>query len=218
MVLLGEIHGVRQTPAQIARLVQLLDIRTVAFEWHTELVPTIERFRTGGPLDDHPLLSLGDGRVTVGHLALLRHLHAVRPELRWTAFDDWSAPPREPGESHWTARDRRMATRVLDAIETTDRALVIAGNLHTSLTDVAAGTPMGARIARQRPDVQTISIRYGRGRFYNLGGRTRHVLRSPASARLHLQGASLTLDEPRPDEAYVPHRPADQLRGLLAGT
>ena len=63
-----------------------------------------------------------------------------------------------------------MAETVLDR-PLPGGCLVVAGNAHTRLTTTSNGVPMGAWLARSRPGLRTVTIRYGHGGFYNLGSR-----------------------------------------------
>jgi hypothetical protein len=73
LLLLGEAHGVEQTPAVAYALLRSLGIRRIALEWaEEEMRPVVD-----GELDALWTLSpeaeafSGDGRLTAGHLALL---------------------------------------------------------------------------------------------------------------------------------------------------
>lgn len=208
MLLVGEIHGVSQTPRLIAALVEMLTIETVALEWPEQLAPTVNAYRCGGALDDHELLWLGDGRLTPGHLALLRNLANRDHAVGWLAFDSWSMPPEVPGESQWTARDHAMARRILSQTEPTSRTLVIAGNAHTPLARTKNGVPMGHWLANERPRVASLKVNYGGGTFFNFQTTPlRTSCNQPADFRIRLDREDLLLDHPSPTEADVPYRP-----------
>ena len=72
LLLLGEIHGVAENPLLIAALLAEFGLSGLALEWPAELTQTVSAFLAGGPLQDHWLLWSGDGRITAGHLAMLR--------------------------------------------------------------------------------------------------------------------------------------------------
>ena len=207
LLLLGEMHGVRQTPRLVAALVELFGIRTLALEWPHQLTATVDTFRHTGVLDDHELLWLGDGRLTPGHLALLHDLAERRPAVGWLAVDSWSLGPDVPGECEWTRRDHAMARRVLDHTTPAGRTLVVAGDAHTPTARTAHGVPMGAWLAEQRPGLRSIRIDYASGVIYNLGAKPLTTRNHPTSYRLRLDDDRLLLDHPGPDEADVPHRP-----------
>jgi len=207
MLLLGEVHGVAENPLVIRELVALLDLRWVALEWPRELDDTVRAFVDTGMLHDHPFLGWGDGRITVGHLAVLRALRTERPGLQWWCCDTAYWPTPRPGESQWTARDRAMADTVLERLPV-GGGLVVAGNAHTPLVSTSNGITMGAWLARARPGLRAVTISYGRGRYYNLGSRRFLHPRRPRPIGLNLHDDALLLNLPAPTEATVLHRPA----------
>jgi hypothetical protein len=159
-------------------------------------------FCAGEALADHPLLWSGDGRITAGHLAVLRERAAAGP-LRLSLFDGTTGA----GWS-WSQRDEAMAGRILAAPAAGAGILVVAGNAHTPIIGTRQGLPLGAFIARQRPGVREIRISYGAGRYYNIQPRR---FRSRIGAggrdlRLHQQDDTLILDLPAAGEAVVPQR------------
>jgi hypothetical protein len=147
LLLLGEVHGVRENPMVIRALMQACALSGLALEWHEDLAPATGTFLVGGRLADHPLLWSGDGRITAGHLALLRERAAAGP-LRLTLFDgtmgaDWT----------WSEHDEAMAGRILAAPLADGGTLVVAGNAHTPISRTGLGTtgPAGRRGRRRRP-------------------------------------------------------------------
>jgi len=221
LLLLGEVHGVRENPLVIDALMQAFGLTGLALEWPDELAPAIAAYLAGGDLADHPALWFGDGRITAGHLAVLRERASVGP-LELVLFDGMMS-----AESTWSQRDGAMADRILARTEgraaggatPASGMLAVAGNAHTPTRPTSLGVPLGACLARQRPGVRDISIRYGSGHFYNLRprqfgpqpGLSRHQI------RLHLYRGNLTLDLPEPSEAIVPHRPVPAWTGKLPG-
>jgi hypothetical protein len=201
-LLLGEVHGVRENPLLIRALLQALGLTSLALEWPVELAPAIRAFLAGGALADHPLLWFGDGRITAGHLAVLRERTAAGPLdlilMDGTTDADWS----------WSQRDEAMAARVLAAAADAG-TLVVAGNAHTPVQPTELGVPLGAVLAARRPGVREIRIDYRGGRFYNLGPR-RFAPRTGSRRlppRLVLRNDNLTLVLPAATEAVVPERP-----------
>ena len=69
LLLLGEIHGVRENPLLIRALLLAFGLTSLALEWPDDLAPPVEGFLATGTLADHWLLWSGDGRITAGHLA-----------------------------------------------------------------------------------------------------------------------------------------------------
>jgi hypothetical protein len=201
LILLGEMHGVHENPLIIGALMRQLGLHGLALEWPEELAPLVDSFLACGALDDHAFLWSGDGRITVGHFAVLRDL-AAHGQLRLTLFDGnvdaaWT----------WSRRDETMAHRLLAATTRDEGMLVVAGNLHTGRTEIELGAPMGAVLARHRPEVRDIGIRYGGGGFYNFGPcRFTPCSKEQTRPRLHRNGEDLVLDLARGTEALVPHR------------
>jgi hypothetical protein len=83
LFLLGETHGVAQTPLAILGLAQRLGVRALAFEWsYDELDDVVQSVLSTGTVTSDALWRLppsaevfsGDGRFTAGHVRLLEHL------------------------------------------------------------------------------------------------------------------------------------------------
>ena len=204
-LLLGEVHGVQENPLVIRSLMRAFGLDGLALEWPEVLAPIAGAFLAGGRLADHPLLWFGDGRITAGHLAVLRERAAAGP-LSLTLFDGTIG-----AGWNWSQRDEAMARRILaaPATATGTGTLVVAGNAHTPTTRTGLGMPLGACLARQRPGLREIRISYGGGRYYNMQPRRfrRRIGLRRRQARLHHRRGSLVLDLPAAAEAVVPHRP-----------
>jgi hypothetical protein len=78
-LLLGEVHGARENPLIIAALLRSFGLTSLALEWPAGLAPVISAFLAGEALADDPRLWSGDGRITAGHLAMLRERAAAGP-------------------------------------------------------------------------------------------------------------------------------------------
>src|ERR1019366_4717603 len=212
LLLLGEVHGVRENPLIIRALMQAFGLASLALEWPDDRAPVIAAFLAGGTLTDHPMLWFGDGRITAGHLAVLRERSAGGP-LDLTLFDgimsaDWN----------WPQRDEAMAGRILAAPLAATGTLVVAGNAHTRTARTRLGVPLCARLAGQRPGLREIRIRYGGGQFYNIQPRRfRRLLGLRRRARLHERRGSLVLDLPAAGEAVMPQRSMPWLAGPHLG-
>jgi hypothetical protein len=200
-LLLGEVHGVRENPLLVRALMQAFGLTSLAIEWPDDLGPVVGSFLCTGTLADHPLLWLGDGRITAGHFAVLSERAAAGP-LQLILFDGtWAA------RWTWSQRDEAMAGRILAACPAGGRTLVVAGNAHTSARRTRLGMPLGAHLARQRGGIRGVRIGYGSGVFYNGGPRRFHPSGSRwRSAALRQRGGELILDLPVAHEAAVPHR------------
>ena len=201
LLLLGEMHGVRENPLLIRALMQAFGLTSLALEWPDDLAPLIQAFLAGEPLADHRWLWGGDGRITAGHLAVLaERVAAARLEL--ILFDGvigagWS----------WSQRDEAMARRLLAGSRSGARTLVVAGNAHTPTSPTDLGVPLGACLARQRPGIREIRISYGGGRFWNFKSCQFALQASPQEPiRLYLDAGELVLDLPMATEAVVPQR------------
>jgi hypothetical protein len=200
LLLLGEVHGVRQNPLIARALMAALDVNGLALEWPAELAAAVSGFFAEGHVPDHPQLWGGDGRITAGHFALLHERFLAERLVALTLFDGVN-------EASWSVRESAMAERILNAQAPATRTLVIAGNAHTALTPTMLGVPLGARLAEWRPGVREIRIRYGNGAYYNLSPKrfnSQYSLRR--KARLRAEGGALVLDLPGPAQAWVPHR------------
>jgi len=224
LVLLGEIHGIRQTAGLLAALVDLLDISLLALEWPVELTDAMTTWVATGELPDHPFLWLGDGRITAGHLRLLKQLGSRTPPVTSLLFDAAEPHRVDPTpmshEQMWTARDHAMAENLASALAGSgQRCIAAAGNLHTQLTEGRYGRPMGAWLEDELPGLRGITVRYGTGRLYNLGSHPINSQRDLRSARLHLDQQHILLDLPAPAEGVVPHRrrPTDRRRSSRLG-
>jgi hypothetical protein len=199
LLLLGEVHGVRENPLVIRTLMKAFGLTSLALEWPGDLTPMIRAFLASRTLAGHPWLWGGDGRITAGHLAVLADLAAAGP-LDLTLFDgvtgaDWS----------WSQRDEAMARRILAASPPSARTLVAAGNAHTPIRPTELGVPMGARLAGQRPETRDVQISYGGGSFYNCEPRQFARRTEPqGQIRLHQHEGQLVLDLPAATEAVVP--------------
>jgi erythromycin esterase-like protein len=137
LLLLGEVHGVRENPLLIRELMQAFGLTSLALEWPEDLAPAIQAFLAGQALADHWFVWGGDGRITAGHLAVLAERAAAGP-LELILFDGvigagWS----------WSQRDEAMARRLLAASGPGVRTLAVAGNAHTPTSPTELGVPMG---------------------------------------------------------------------------
>ena len=202
LLLLGEIHGVRENPLLIRALMKAFGLTSLALEWPEDLTPAIQAFLASGLLAEHLWLWGGDGRITAGHLAVLADRAAAGP-LELILFDGVAGP-----DWSWSQRDEAMARRILATSPLGARTLVVAGNAHTPIRPTVLGVPMGACVAGQRPGTREVQISYGGGRFYNCAPRQLAPRAgSRGKIRLHQHEGELVLDLPVSTEAVVPQRP-----------
>jgi hypothetical protein len=201
LLLLGEVHGVRENPLLIRALMQEFGLTSLALEWPDDLAPAVAAFLAGETLADHPMLWSGDGRITAGHLAVLAERAAAGP-LELTLFDGTTGA----GWS-WSQRDEAMARRILAGGAAGIRTLAVAGNAHTPVGPIELGVPMGTCLAQRRPGVREIRINYCGGGYYNLRpARFATIGSQRRQVRLCQHDDALVLDLPSASEAIVPQR------------
>ena len=145
--LLGELHGVAQTPRAILGLVSRLEVGALALEWaYDELDDVIQPVLTTGLVDLDALWALppdaevfsGDGRFTDGHVALLEHL-APRLE-RIVLLDRFG--------SEGAAREAGMAQRLVDAARV-GPVLAVLGVGHVLRSAVEGAEPVALLAERE---------------------------------------------------------------------
>lgn len=160
-VLAGEAHGVRQTPSLLYALACALGTRALGLEWsHEEMDEPLQAFLGDGSFEFQRLWTLppsaelfcGDGRITAGHFALLRRLHAEGRLEQVIAFDRLDPEPLPA----WQVRDREMAERLLAEWDRRLPLLAVAGAFHAQLEP---GT-MATRIAAAVPRFRTMTLDY----------------------------------------------------------
>jgi hypothetical protein len=170
----------------------------------------ISAFLAGAALADDPPLWSGDGRITAGHLAVLRERVAAGP-LELTLLDEALPVVMGPADAGWSDRGAAMARRLLAGAGAGRPTPVVAGNAHTPVRPTPLGVPLGAILAARRPGVREIRIDYRGGSYYNLAPRRfppRTGSRQPGP-RLLLRNENLTLVLPTAREAIVPRRPRE---------
>ena len=64
LLLLGEMHGVRENPPVIRAVMQAFGLTSLALEWPDKLAPVVRAFLVGEPLADHPWLWGGTAGFT----------------------------------------------------------------------------------------------------------------------------------------------------------
>lgn len=152
-ILVGERHGVAQNPLVAHTLMRRFGVRVLALEWSTDLQRAVDAFLAGGPLAAERFTDGGDGRITAGHLAVIRALRRDGLLDRVVLFDP------SPWPDTWSERDWAMAVRLLQETGATP-SLVMAGSLHTRLRRHRHGEPLGAHVARARPGTIEVRLRY----------------------------------------------------------
>ncbi len=168
LLVIGEPHGVRETPGVLYALAAALGTRAIAFEWsHEEMQAPVVDFLRGGSFDFERLWSLpasseffsGDGRITAGHFALLRRLRDEGRLDQVIAFDRLDP---QPVPDDWQVRDRDMAERLLAEWDERLPLLVLTGAGHARLR-AADGETMAMWLARERSGLLTAMLDYATG-------------------------------------------------------
>ena len=177
LLVVGEPHGVRETPSVLYALAIALGIRAVAFEWsHEEMEAPVRRFLRTGSFDFDELWSLppsaeffcGDGRIAAGHFALLQRLLREGRLDQMIVFDRLDPEPVEDWEEQVRVREPEMAARLLNEWDRRLPLLALTGGFHAQL-EAAEGEPMAAHLARELPGLQPAMLDYAGGYCWSRG-------------------------------------------------
>lgn len=168
LFLLGEMHGVKENADIIYTLFKKFGFQKLALEWDKNLQEQANNFLQTGEIEFNAIKDNPDGRITAGHLVLLRKLKDEGLLEGLICFAGIS--PR----AVWDVKDANMAKHIL-ANFADSMTLVVAGNLHTQVGPVVFADeteehhPMGERIKEEVPNVPSGSINYLSGRYHNYG-------------------------------------------------
>ncbi len=168
VLILGEMHGVKENVDVIYTLFKKFGFRQLALEWEPELKEVVEKYLKSGELDFNPMQDSPDGRITAGHFALLKKLSSEGMLEGLVCFDGASA------REGWNARDAAMAKNILTNLSG-GPTLVVAGNLHAKTETIIFSDesgerhPMGENVKNEIPDVATGGIEYISGHYHNYG-------------------------------------------------
>ena len=201
LLVVGEQHGIYETPSVLHALAQVLGTRAIAFEWSFEEVDEpLQGFLRAGEFDFDRLWSLpgsaeffcGDGRFAAGFFRLLQRL---RGEGRLDQIIAYDRLDPEPAPVDWRPRDREMASRLLAEWDDRLSLLVLTGAFHAQLEPAESDT-MAAHLARARPGLQAAMLSYTSGQCW-WRGEVRDV--SPT-----VPESSITIRLPTATPAVVP--------------
>ena len=161
LLLVGEAHGVEQTPAVLHALIRSLGLRGLALEWsEDELDPVVAAgFETLWDLPPDAEVFSGDGRFTAGHVALLESL-----ELDQLVLLDRAGSSGEE-------RSLELGERLLAARRPGVPLLAVLGASHAVPTKRTAAARLRGAVPGLRPVL--LSWRGGRCWFHgerDLGG------------------------------------------------
>jgi len=152
LFLLGETHGVAQTPRAILGLVSRLRVRALAFEWsYDELDDVVQPVLSTGRVASDVLWRLppsaevfsGDGRFTAGHVRLLEHLGDQLDRI--VLLDRVGSGGSE--------RERGMACRLLAGRRRDSPMLAVLGADHVAHARLDEVEPVGLLIEQELPGV-----------------------------------------------------------------
>jgi hypothetical protein len=190
LLVVGEPHGVRETPSVLYALAKALDTRALALEWsHEEMNEQLQAFVSSEPFDLEQLWTLpqtadffaGDGRVSAGHFALLERLRQEGRLEQAIAFDRLDPAP----VPEWTVRDGELAQRLLAEWKGAP-LLVLTGAFHARL---ASGT-MAAHLEQARPGLAPAMLDYASGSCWSRGEQDASGPMPPAPIAFRLPAAT----------------------------
>lgn len=213
LLVVGESHGVYETPSALYSLAAGLDTRAVALEWsHEEMDDPVQDFVRRGSFDFERLWSLppsaeffsGDGRIAAGHFALLQRL---RDEGRLDQVVVFDRLDPEPPREDWLMREGEMAERLLAEWDDRVPLLVLTGAFHAQL-GAEEGETMANYLARQRPGLRPAMLDYAHGQCWS---------RELHDVSASMPSAPITLRLPEATPAIVPGHAATSLQSV-AGT
>ena len=167
LLIMGEMHGVKENADVIYTLFKKFGFRQLALEWESGLKAVAEQYLETGELDFNAIQESPDGRMTAGHFALLKTLKDDGLLDRLICFDG-------SGEADWDARDENMAKNILGSLFDSS-TLVVAGNLHAKVEPITLNDepcelhPMGERVKAHIQDVSSGKIEYLSGQYHNFG-------------------------------------------------
>ena len=152
LFLLGEAHGVAETPLAILGLVSRLGVRALAFEWsYDELDDAVQPVLLTGAVASHALWTLppsaevfsGDGRFTAGHVRLLEQLSDKLDRI--VLLDHVGSEGQE--------RELGMARRLMAERHQDSPLLAILGAMHVLREPIDELKPVGLLIETELPGV-----------------------------------------------------------------
>ena len=176
LLIVGERHGVRETPSVLYALAVALGTRAVALEWsHEEMDDPVQAFFRTGAFDFDQLWSLpspaeffcGDGRIAAGHFALLDQLRRERRLDQVIVFDRLDPEPVSDWREQARVREPELAGRLL-AEWGRQPLLVLTGALHAQLAAPDYET-MAGYLGRRLRGLQPVMLGYESGHCWSGG-------------------------------------------------
>lgn len=176
LILFGEIHGTREIPELVTKVLPNLAINTLFLEIPVDQQPFIDAFLAAGtkeslatiPFYASPAL---DGRGSKEYLEVIRKVFLLNQKMTHKTRIVCVDVPAEQKKSS-EQRDTFMCQQILKNLE--KQCLFIAGNIHTSLKPVSAGgkrvLTTGTLLKQYFPkEIVSIALVPLSGKFYNFG-------------------------------------------------
>lgn len=208
LFILGEMHGVKENTDVIYTLFKRFGFRQLALEWEPELKGLGEKFLESGEFDFDAVKDSPDGRITAGHLALIKKLKSEGMLDGLVCFDGGS------GGEGWNARDAAMAKNILANLSNSP-TLVVAGYLHAKMEPITFDDelgeqhPMGENLKKNISNIASGRIEYKKGQYHNYGTQEFEKLSGedpPSEARFYQDENGLYIFElPEAHAAIVPN-------------
>jgi hypothetical protein len=170
VVVLGESHGVADTPRAILTVMRRVGARALALEWsYDEVGEIVQALLSTGRLDLDELwripaggdLFAGDGRFTAGHVALLEHLVAAGELQQVILVDRLAAEGAE--------REREMAARLLESLRPGVPTIGVVGHAHAARERIGGAESMFAHVERALPGVANGVLAFRSGTCHHRG-------------------------------------------------
>jgi hypothetical protein len=198
LFLLGEVHGIAETPNAILGFVSRLGVRALALEWsHDELDDVVQPVRSSGRVASDELWRLpstaevfsGDGRFTAGHVSLLEHLGTRLDRIVLLDCSTWTGPERE----------REMARRLLAGLTEGSPTLAVIGGDHVARSLLGELEPVGLLVERELPGVTNGILAPTSGTVWFHGEQPLSGVLPPADVVVPLGGAHPAVVPRHPD-------------------
>lgn len=175
IILLGELHGARESIDIIEEFVDIFTNKKIqfiiGFEWPEDIEKEINLYLINKSKQLNwrkwEFLSHKDGRFSLDHVDLLKKLRKLNqklpPKLAIKAFCfDYVS-------EDWNKRDKRMAERIrtVSSIFPGKKILAVMGRIHAAKKGKEPYKPLATHLKNRQ--IVSICIKYGSGRFQNMG-------------------------------------------------
>jgi hypothetical protein len=178
IILLGEVHGVRENVKIIKKFIDSIEKKglsiTVAFEWPSKINHDIQKFLNNEDVllnwKNWEFVHYKDGRISKEHILFLdwiKNKNKILPPERKHDIFCFSEDDKS-----WDGRDLKMAENIKSLLMSKDNkriVLAIMGNLHAQKEKVKFDKKYHTPLALNLPleDLITFKIDYICGTFFN---------------------------------------------------